>query len=161
MNIADAGPVDLVVEDVRWENVGLDVLAGRAAVATLKEMGRDPEGHEISLLACDDVRIRALNGEFRGRDAETNVLSWPAVDGEIPLTDPTGLVFLGDIAISFDTCEREARDGATRFEDHVSHLIVHGIMHLLGYDHIEDAEAYEMERIEANILATLDIANPY
>ncbi|WP_424928034.1 rRNA maturation RNase YbeY [Amaricoccus tamworthensis] len=161
MSPADTGPVDLVVEDSRWEAVGLEDLADRAAVATLTEMGRDPMGHEISLLACDDARIRTLNGEFRGKDAETNVLSWPAFEGDIPRSDPTGLVFLGDIAISFDTCEREARDGGKRFEGHVSHLIVHGIMHLLGFDHVEDAEAYEMERIEANILATLDIANPY
>ncbi len=157
------GTVDTVIEDERWEAAGLAALAERAASAALRAVGRDPGMHEISLLGCDDARIAVLNREFRNRETATNVLSWPAFDGAVPEPDADEAepLFLGDLAISYDTCRAEADTAGLPFASHVSHLVVHGILHLLGHDHIEDSEAEEMEALEVKILVTLDIPNPY
>ncbi|MBB97319.1 MAG: rRNA maturation RNase YbeY [Rhodobacteraceae bacterium] len=163
-------PVETIIEDDRWLTVGLDALADRAAGAVLAHMGLDADEAEISLLACDDARITVLNGEFRDKPTPTNVLSWPAEDlspdtpGGDPLPpepDPTGELALGDIAISWDTCAREAQAADKPMADHVTHLVVHGLLHLLGYDHVEDADATMMEGLEAEILAGLGLENPY
>ncbi|MBV7408627.1 rRNA maturation RNase YbeY [Maritimibacter sp. DP1N21-5] len=154
--------VDLVIEDDRWAAFGLDVLAERACAAVLAD--RAFEG-EIALLACDDARIAELNGEFRQKGRPTNVLSWPSE--ERGAVDPGGAPFppteheLGDIAIAFDTCEREAAEQGKSMEDHVTHLLVHGTLHLLGYDHIDDKDASLMEGLEVEILGKLGIADPY
>lgn len=113
---------------------------------------------EFSLLVCDDARIRELNSEFRAKDKPTNVLSFPQFE---PFTVPEGEAYIGDIALSYDTLVREAEDGGLELASHAIHLIVHSILHLFGYDHLEDAEAEEMEALEAEILATLQIKNPY
>lgn len=155
------GLVDAVIEDDRWEDAGISDLAERAAVAALIGVGRDPTRHEISLLACDDARIAVLNADFRDRAAATNVLSWPAFDGDVPEADGDEPLFLGDMAISYDTCHAEATAGGIPFADHVCHLVVHGTLHLLGYDHVEDDEAEVMEDLEVKILVTLGIPNPY
>ena len=155
--------VDLIIEDDRWEVAGLDALAARACRATLAQLGI--EGGEISLLACDDTRIAALNADFRGKPQPTNVLSWPSEErgaetpGKTPR--PPRDLELGDIAIAFDTCAREAEAGGRTFADHVSHLLVHGTLHLLGYDHIDDKDACLMEALEVEILGNLGIADPY
>lgn len=160
--------VDAVIEDARWEACGLSALADRASGAALRHLGLDPGLWEIALLACDDARIAALNTDFRGKPGPTNVLSWPAEElspadpGERPVPpDPAFGPELGDIALAFDTCAREAAEAGLPFEDHVAHLIVHGTLHLLGYDHIRDEDADLMERIEAEILASMGIPNPY
>lgn len=140
-------------------------LAETAARATLAYLKIDIEGAEIAVLGCDDERISVLNAEFRGKPAPTNVLSWPAEDlsaetaGQRP-ADPT-FPELGDIAISFDTCTQEAIDAGKAFNDHVTHLVIHGILHLLGYDHIRDPDATLMEETERRILGTLCIDDPY
>ena len=155
--------VDLVVEDDRWPAAGLDALAERACGAALDHLGIT--GAEISLLACDDARIAALNAGFRGKPGPTNVLSWPseergaAAPGADPVP-PTDLE-LGDIAIAYETCAREAEAAGRAFADHVSHLLVHGTLHLLGYDHIDDKDARIMEGLEVEILGKLGIADPY
>lgn len=155
--------VDLIVEDTRWEAVGLAALAGRACGATLAHLG--VVGAEISLLACDDRRIAELNGAFRGKPSPTNVLSWPseergaAVPGGVPA--PPEDLELGDIAIAYDTCAREAADAGKDFESHLCHLLVHATLHLLGYDHIDDKDAALMERIEVEILGKLGLPDPY
>ena len=158
--------VETVLEDARW--AGLAEMATRATDATLSYLGLSPEKWDISLLACDDVRIATLNAEFRGKPQPTNVLSWPTQDrapaapGQAPARpEPGPDPELGDIAIAYDTCAREAAAGGVAFEDHVTHLLVHATLHLLGYDHIDDADASIMEQTEAEILATLGVANPY
>jgi len=163
-----SGSVDTVIEDDRWQDAGLERLAARAAEATLAHLGLDPAEWEIAVLGCDDARIAALNEDFRDKAAATNVLSWPsaergaAVDGAVPDHPEAGLdPELGDIAIAYETCAQEARLAGKPMEDHVTHLIVHGILHLLGYDHVRDKDATLMERTEVEILGKLGLPDPY
>jgi probable rRNA maturation factor len=155
--------VDLVIEDDRWETAGLAALAERACNAALAHLG--VVGADISLLACDDARIAALNGDFRDKPTPTNVLSWPSE--ERGAAEPGGApdaprdLELGDIAIAYETCAREADEAGRPLADHVSHLLVHGTLHLLGYDHIDDKDAALMEALEVEILGKLGIADPY
>lgn len=160
--------VDVVIEDDRWADAALQDLAARATDATLARLGLDPSAWEIALLACDDARIAALNSDFRGKPLATNVLSWPSDErgaeegGGVPAPpSPDEGPELGDLAIAFETCAREAAEAGIPFEAHVAHLVVHGTLHLLGYDHIRDADADVMERIEVEILAQLGISDPY
>ncbi|MCP3970369.1 MAG: rRNA maturation RNase YbeY [Rhodobacteraceae bacterium] len=157
--------VEAIIEDVRWDGAGLPGLAARAARAVLTHLGLGPEAFEIGLLGCDDARIAVLNADFRGKPQPTNVLSWPSEDrapqnpGSIPA--PPGPGELGDIAIAFDTCVREAADQGKPIEHHVTHLLVHGMLHLLGYDHMDGCDAARMEGLEVEILATLGVPDPY
>ncbi len=163
--------VDTLIEDPRWEALGLDALAEAAARAALAGAGQSGEGFEISLLGCDDRRIAELNADFRGKPQPTNVLSWPSDergadrDGGTPRRPrpgPEGMPEeLGDIAIAYETCEREAAAQGKPLKDHVTHLLVHGTLHLLGYDHVRDGDAALMEGLEARVLDGMGIANPY
>jgi len=163
--------IEILFEDARWAEAGLDRLAGTACRETLAHLGFDPDAHEISLLACDDMRIAGLNASFRGKSAPTNVLSWPTedlaaeADGDAPLPPEPEIegapVELGDIAIAWETCLREAREQGKPFNDHVTHLMVHGCLHLLGYDHVRSRDAAFMEGIEVEILAKLGLTDPY
>jgi probable rRNA maturation factor len=153
--------VDLVTEEPRWEIAGLAEVAERAARAALAAAGREPERHELSLLACDDARIAALNGTFRGRAAATNVLSWPAFAGAVPAAEGPDALFLGDVALAYETCAAEAAAADVTLADHAAHLVVHGVLHLLGHDHAAEDQAEAMEALEAKILATMGVANPY
>ena len=163
--------VDTVIEDTRWEAVGLPVLADRAGAAVMAGLGLPVQGFSLCVMGCDDARIAELNGAFRAKGKPTNVLSFPAWDRA---ADAPGLVpdlpeaghpgdpeELGDIAISYDTCAREATEQGKALPNHVTHLVVHGILHLLGYDHIDDADAALMESLEARILARLGVDDPY
>ncbi len=160
--------VEVIAEDDRWEAVGLEALAEQAAQAVADHLSLTPPDEtpfEVSLLACDDARIAALNGDFRDKPVPTNVLSWPSEDraagqpGAVPYRpmDPE----LGDIAIAYETCTREAAAQGKQFPAHVSHLLVHGILHLLGYDHIDDKDAALMEGLEVEILGKMSISDPY
>ena len=159
--------VDSLIEDPRWSGPDLTALADRACAATLAHLGLDPAAWEISLLGCDDTRIAELNGEFRDKPRATNVLSWPSedraadTDGGCPDSPRGPDTELGDIAIAFDTCLAEATDQGKPLADHVTHLLVHGCLHLLGYDHIRPADATLMERLEVEILASMGVADPY
>ncbi|MGO4916668.1 rRNA maturation RNase YbeY [Pseudogemmobacter sp. W21_MBD1_M6] len=163
--------VDTLIEADQWEKASLEELADLAAAATLTHLGMDPEAFEISLLGCDDARIAVLNTEFRGKPVPTNVLSWPSEERaaedageapELPAPDKSGmLVELGDIAIAYETCAREAADAGRPMRHHVLHLLCHGVLHLLGYDHIDEKDATLMEGTEVAILATLGVPDPY
>lgn len=163
--------VDVVIEDARWQDFGLSELSTRAAAAVLEGLGLPVAGFTLCLMGCDDARIAGLNTAFRGKAAPTNVLSWPSeersseVAGEAPDLPEPGEAddpeHLGDIAIAWETCEREAAEQDKPMRDHVLHLIVHGTLHLLGYDHIDDADAELMEATEQRILAGLGVADPY
>ena len=161
---------DITVTDPRWQALAFDELASTAVTRVLVWAELDPDGCEVSILACDDMRIAELNDAFRGQNKPTNVLSWPAEDlaaGQDgghpapPKADFTGEVVLGDIAIAFETCNREAQDAAKPLAAHVTHLIVHGMLHLLGYDHERDRDATLMERIEVEILGSMGVSDPY
>ena len=125
--------------------------------------GIGPAG--ISILLTDDAAIRELNRTWRGKDGPTNVLSFPAAEtaeGERPEPEFAGVPLeLGDIALAYETCERESGAQGKRFADHVAHLVLHGVLHLLGYDHLDEDEAQRMEALEIRILAGLGIADPY
>jgi probable rRNA maturation factor len=149
---------DTICEDPRWQDAGLPALAEHAAGETLRILGLDP-GYEIAVLGCDDARIAALNADFRGKPSPTNVLSWPAEE-TTPDTPPAGPE-LGDIAIAWETCAREAAAQGKPFEAHVLHLLVHGTLHLLGHDHVAEAEAQRMEDLERAVLAALGLPDPY
>ncbi len=162
--------VDCLIEDHRWEALRLGALAETAACATLSRLGLDPVAFEISLLACNNARIAELNADFRGKPVPTNVLIWPSEDRAartagampvLPQPDLRDAVELGDIAIAYDTCATEAAAEGKPLADHATHLLVHGTLHLLGFDHERDLDATLMERMEAEILGALGIANPY
>ena len=159
---------DTLMEDPRWQEAGLEDLAETAAWATLTHLGLNPADWQIAVLACDDARIATLNAEFREKSAPTNVLSWPSEDraadapGASPVLPQPGFdPELGDIAIAYDTCAREAAEQGKPFADHVTHLMVHGVLHLLGYDHIRDQDATLMETTEVAILGKLGLPDPY
>ena len=152
--------IDITIEAGEWPGEeDLRGIAERAVGAALDELGLEGDGaSELSLLFTDDAHIRVLNREWRGKDKATNVLSFPAFetapgDGLPPM--------LGDIALAFETIKSEAALDEKRFEHHVTHLIVHGLLHLLGYDHEEEQEADEMEAIERKALMRLAIRDPY
>ena len=130
----------------------------QAVEATLRQVDLDfPEGAELSVLIGDDDMLRSLNREWRGKDTPTNVLSFPGSD--IAVGERAGKM-LGDIAISLETAHREAGLETDKFDSHLSHLIVHGFLHLFGYDHEIDEEADLMEGLERKVLAELGIAIP-
>ena len=157
--------VDLVIEDDRWAALEMNALAERAAGAALIIADVASE-YEICVMACDDARITELNGEFREKPTATNVLSWPAfelsseTDGGQP-TPPPPAESLGDIAIAYETCAREAVEMDITMQAHVVHLVVHGCLHLLGYDHETDKDATLMEKLEVKALASMGVDNPY
>ena len=162
--------LEITIEDSRWQEAGLEALAHQAVGAALGHFGLDPEDCEIALLACDDNQIASLNAEFREKPVPTNVLSWPAEElaasepgGQpaVPEADFTGEIPLGDIAIAYDTCLREADAANKPLSDHMRHLVVHGVLHLLGYDHISDLDATVMEGLEVEILGNLGLDDPY
>lgn len=163
--------VDTVIEDPRWEGLGLTALATRACQAALAHLDLPDQGFTLCLMGCDDAHIATLNADFRGKPQPTNVLSWPSEEraadyaGEVPTRPEAGAADdpenLGDIAIAWETCLAEAEAAGKTMDDHVTHLVIHGLLHLLGYDHIDDIDATLMETTETRILETLGISDPY
>ena len=138
-----------------WE--ALARRAVHAAVAHSRHAGLSADS-EISVKFTDDAEVRALNADWRGKDKPTNVLSFPMA-AEDELADAQ---LLGDIVLARGVCAAEAAEKQISFEHHAAHLVVHGTLHLLGYDHeTSDAEAEEMERVERAALAAIGIADPY
>lgn len=162
---------ETILTDPRWEALDLPALTEQAARAALTEAGVAPEGFLIALRATSDDEIATLNADFRGKPQPTNVLSWPSEEraaetpGAAPILPEPGTADdpaeLGDIALAYETCEREAQEAEKPLADHVAHLIVHGVLHLLGYDHIDDADAELMESVEVRALALMGLPDPY
>jgi probable rRNA maturation factor len=135
----------------------LEQVADTAIREALKQSEAEVVGvTELSVVLTDDAEQRELNRQWRGFDKTTNVLSFPQIE---PFAPVSGL--LGDITLARETVEKEAAEMGITLEAHFTHLVVHGFLHLLGYDHIEDEDAEEMEGLETQILATLGIADPY
>jgi probable rRNA maturation factor len=145
--------IDVEIEDEAWAAAlpQAEALARGAALAALDSEGAAHEG--VAILLTDDEAVRALNARFRQKDAPTNVLSFPAPH------NPER--HLGDIALAFGVCRREAEEQGKPLADHLMHLTVHGVLHLLGYDHIGDDEAEAMEGQERAVLAGLGVPDPY
>jgi len=158
--------IDVSVPEPEWMSSFLDVEAVALNAMTLTlEMASRPKilrGRDVEaaiVLANDDL-VQVLNREYRGKDKPTNVLSFASLDADDPIP-PEGPVHIGDIILAYQTVDREAREQGKFFKDHFTHLVVHGTLHLLGYDHIEEDEANIMESTEIRILEKMNIQNPY
>jgi probable rRNA maturation factor len=151
----------LAVAECWNEAVGAEDVILRAIATAAAMVEQDTADAELAVMLTDDAGIRALNDTWRGIDKPTNVLSFPALqpEGAPKPGDPPRM--LGDIAIAYETTRREAEAEHKPFDHHLSHLAVHGFLHLIGYDHETDAEAEAMEALERRILARLGIADPY
>lgn len=145
--------IEIEVEAEDWTDAidDIEAVVERAAVAAL---GTQPGG--VVILLTDDETVRDLNDRFRGKDRPTNVLSFPAV--EMPGADPQPL---GDIVLAYGVCAAEAEEQSKTLTNHLTHLVVHGVLHLLGRDHEDDTEAEGMEGEERVILASLGVSDPY
>jgi probable rRNA maturation factor len=151
--------LDVEIEAGGWSEItGVEWLAQRAAEAAVAaaRLGQEEE-LEATLLLTDDAAVRELNRQWRGQDKPTNVLSFPA-DMASPPGEPR---HLGDIALAYETLAREAEAEGKTLANHMAHLVVHGVLHLLGHDHESEGEAEEMERAEVEALAALGIPDPY
>jgi probable rRNA maturation factor len=156
--------VFVTIDASAWHAVATDPeqLCCEAIAATLRRAAPATwRSAEVSVLLCDDARMRALNTSYRQQDRATNVLSFPTL-----VLDPTRLpaappALLGDIVLAAGTVAAEAERDGTRPADHLRHLVVHGCLHLLGHDHQDGAEAARMERLEAEVLGALGVADPY
>lgn len=144
--------LDLRVEDAEWTRAIADLEAVCTAALNAGAAQLGAQG-EVSVLLTNDPEIQTLNRDWRGKDKPTDVLSFPA--------DPMDAPFLGDIAVSLGVCQRDAADRAIALGQHVSHLLIHGLLHLFGHDHKDDTEAAEMEALEIAALASLGWPDPY
>ncbi len=168
MTAGGADPdIDVLIEADQWTEALSDAetICRTAAITAIAHSGRLSPTQDASacILLADDARLRDLNHRFRGIDRPTNVLSFPAVEPDVLAAvgadGPPGE--LGDVAIAFETVAAEADRDDKRLADHLRHLVVHAILHLLGYDHGLEAEAATMEELEARILAKLGVDDPY
>jgi len=162
---------DVAVEFDNWytlpaDPIGLCVAAAGAAFASalphMKGGAFGGRSCETSVALTSDARIDELNREYRDRDGPTNVLSFASLDvGELEALPPEAPVLLGDIIVAYETVEREAIAEGKAMTDHLTHMVTHGMLHLLGFDHIADDDAAVMEELERDALAALGIADPY
>lgn len=146
--------ISIDVEDESWHGIfGIEGVVTRAIEAVLPD---DKRGIDVLLTSVAEMRL--LNTEWRGKDTSTNVLSFPSPDMPVPEGE---VAHLGDIVLAWGTVAQEAREAGKALADHVTHLVVHGTLHLLGFDHEDDADADVMEHKETEILAGLGLADPY
>ena len=145
---------DVLIDETAFMARVVNILTETVRLAGLKF----PKESELSLVLAGDKTLQSLNKEWREKDKPTNVLSFP---GKNIAVGETAEMMLGDVIISLETTKREATLENKTFEDHLSHLVIHGFLHLFGYDHETDEEAAQMESLEIKILNELGIANPY
>ena len=160
-----------VIHEAPWpEDRDWEALAARAAAAAIERtpfaaIAGGAANVEIAVRLTSDEEVRTLNHQYRGKDKPTNVLSFPMIQSDliesVTQNSDDGEVLLGDIVLAHGVCVAEAAERAIPVEDHATHLIVHGCLHLLGYDHQDDAEADTMEDIERSALASLGLHDPY
>lgn len=151
--------IDIAMPCAAWRRAlpAAATIAREAAEAALAASGKRIACAELSLVLADDATVRDLNGRWRGKDAPTNVLAFAS--DEAP--EPGKPVLLGDVVLAFETVTHEAKSQGKSLADHLRHLVIHGVLHLLGYDHIAVAPARRMEALETRILAGLGVADPY
>lgn len=168
--MSTAAHIETLCEAPSWEEASLDfqsLFERLSALVAEKLLPWCASEWHVSVLLTDDAGIRPLNAQYRGKDKATNVLSFGVF--EVPVTQGAwdahtfggAPFFLGDIALAYETVTHEAADEAKSLQNHVAHLFVHGLLHLLGYDHETEDEAHVMESLESEILAGIDIPNPY
>lgn len=147
-------PIAVIVEEPEWRKAapGIAGRLRRAATLTLARAGKGEKNMQLTILLTNDARQKKLNALFRGKNAPTNVLSFPS---------STDSKYLGDVAIAYGVSSGEAKTSSKRLADHAAHLAVHGVLHLLGYDHERACDAAIMEPLETRILASLGVADPY
>lgn len=152
--------IDIRIAASGWRTAlpGANAAIRKAVQAALKSELPKKTRTALSILLTEDAEMRKLNAGWRAKDKPTNVLSFPAENAVDPSRPPP---YLGDIALGLSTCRREAREQGKTLADHVTHLAVHGVLHLLGYDHMDDDQAEAMEPLETAILAAMGIADPY
>lgn len=160
MRPASPPQLDIRIQSPLWaqqpsaeKTVREAVFAAAAALST--------QAGEVSILLADDATIRSLNRDWRGIDKPTNVLSFPAAGSEAGARRFQGERLLGDIVIAYETLKRESEEERREFLHHLSHLTVHGFLHLIGYDHQTDTQAEEMEGLESKIMVHLQMPDPY
>ncbi|EGP08980.1 metal-dependent hydrolase [Bradyrhizobiaceae bacterium SG-6C] len=151
----------LVTADCWAGESSAETIVHRAIEAAAAMVDADTADAEVAVMLTDDAGIRTLNNNWRGIDKPTNVLSFPALQPERTPADDDAPRMLGDIAIAYETTRKEADSEHKPFEHHLSHLAVHGFLHLIGYDHETDDDAEIMEGLERDILAQLGIPDPY
>ena len=153
-----------------WPKGDWDGLAERAARAAVERtpyggLNTTPALIEISVRLADDEEVRTLNRQYRGKDKPTNVLSFPMIQPDllesVTANSDDGEVLLGDIVLAHGVCAAEAAERGVALADHATHLMVHGVLHLLGYDHQDESEGDAMERIERDALSSLGLHDPY
>lgn len=172
--------IQLLLEDARWQDALGDDVTTIVDRITDSCLAKTPEAKSFSskerlhinfsVVLMDDQHIQELNKEFREKDKPTNVLSFPSYDSMQQMKEAMrestdemlpDAAYLGDVIMAYDIMQQEAKEQGKTLHDHFCHLLVHGWLHLLGYDHMETAEAEKMERLETTILDELSIANPY
>lgn len=147
--------VDVVEDDGDWSSLpDVSDLITKAAAAVAQELGGNAGSGMVAVALSSDASVEALNGQFRGKPKPTNVLSFPAGEGS-----PEG--FVGDVILAAETLRREADEQDVPLSHHLQHLVVHGILHLFGYDHMSPEDAERMEAVEISILSRIGVANPY
>jgi probable rRNA maturation factor len=151
----------LVVADAWQAEPDAETVIHRAIAAAAEFVDADIGEAELAVMLTDDAGIRTLNSNWRGIDKPTNVLSFPALPPSSPGGPDDAPRMLGDIAIAYQTTRQEADEEQKPFDHHLSHLAVHGFLHLIGYDHEQDDDAEDMETLERGILAQLGIPDPY
>jgi probable rRNA maturation factor len=145
------GAISLVVEEAAWRSHRGLLPRLAAAAEAARKAARLPARRRLTILLAGDARLKSLNRDFRGKRKATNVLSFPSPDRD----------YAGDIALAYGVTGAEARAAGKRFADHARHLVVHGVLHLAGYDHMTAREAGVMEKLEKKILAKMGVADPY